>query len=84
MNIADLPKRERQVVDLTLKGYTVQEIADMLGLGKKGIQTAKYRVRDKLGIKSDVQLFAVALRETIRQPGTEWRDVLDMLDEVLP
>ncbi len=57
-----LSQREMQVVILTLQGNSIQEIADMLLISPKTVNTYRYRVYDKLAVKNDVELTRLAIR----------------------
>ncbi len=57
-----LSQREMQVVILTLQGKSIQEIADMLLISPKTVNTYRYRVYEKLSVKNDVELTRLAIR----------------------
>ncbi|HQU15610.1 MAG: hypothetical protein B7Z66_10875 [Chromatiales bacterium 21-64-14] len=57
-----LSRRELEVMSLLTQGYTVQTIAEQLGLSPKTINTYRYRLYGKLGIANDVELTRVAIR----------------------
>lgn len=97
MKLSDLTGRSRQVADLIVKGYTVQEIAGMLGLSWKTVHSHRHRIFETLGINSDLQMLAMAVREARETmagdldalciPRTEAWMVLSrigFIDEVLP
>ena len=64
-----LSEREFQVMLMIAKGEKAQEIAEKLHLSPKTISTYRYRLFDKLGVKSDVELTLLALRyEVIEEP----------------
>ncbi|MBU1558445.1 MAG: response regulator, partial [Gammaproteobacteria bacterium] len=52
----ELSERELQVMMLIVKGKKPQEIATVLHLSPKTINTYRYRLFDKLSVKSDVEL----------------------------
>ena len=60
-----LSQREMQVVILTLQGKSIQEIADMLLISPKTVNTYRYRVYDKLAVKNDVELTRLAIRHKL-------------------
>ena len=62
-----LSQREMQVVMLTLQGKSIQEIADMLLISPKTVNTYRYRVYEKIAVKNDVELTKLALKHNIIQ-----------------
>lgn len=59
---AKLSQREAEIVTLILQGKKIQEMADMLALSDKTINTYRYRLYDKLQIKNDVELTRLAVK----------------------
>ncbi len=59
---AKLSQREAEVVTLILQGKTIQEMADMLVLSDKTVNTYRYRLYEKLQIKNDVELTRLAVK----------------------
>lgn len=57
-----LSERELQVLLMITQGQKVQKIAEQLHLSPKTVNTYRYRIFAKLGIKSDVELTHMALR----------------------
>lgn len=57
-----LSEREMQICLLIIQGAKVQEIAEKLHLSPKTVNSYRYRVFDKLGVKSDVELTHLSLR----------------------
>jgi two-component system invasion response regulator UvrY len=53
---AKLSARESEVVRLILQGKSIPEMVDILRIKDKTINTYRYRMYDKLGIKNDVEL----------------------------
>lgn len=88
MNLSDLSERQREMATAIIRGYSAVEIAAMHGIAVKTVYTHRQRVFDALGIESEVQLFAIAMREAL----ADWRPVehpaigraMDMISEVLP
>ena len=60
-----LSERELQVMIMITKGEKPQLIADTLHLSPKTVNTYRYRLFEKLGVKSDVELTLLALRQGI-------------------
>ena len=56
-----LSEREAQVFKLVALGYRNHEIAEQLFLSVKTVETYKARVRQKLGVRSRVELVRYAL-----------------------
>jgi two-component system, NarL family, invasion response regulator UvrY len=57
-----LSERELQVMLMITKGERVQNIAEVLHLSPKTVNTYRYRIFDKLGVGTDVELTHLALR----------------------
>ncbi|SEI75639.1 DNA-binding response regulator, NarL/FixJ family, contains REC and HTH domains [Allopseudospirillum japonicum] len=57
-----LSEREAQVAFMIVNCHKVQDIADKLHVSPRTINTYRYRIFDKLGIESDVQLTVLAMR----------------------
>jgi two-component system invasion response regulator UvrY len=57
-----LSQREMQVMIMTTKGHSVQEISDKLHLSPKTVSTYRSRLFEKLGVANDVELTRLALR----------------------
>ena len=55
-----LSPRERQVLRLVALGHTNQEIASMLGLSIKSVESYRARVMDKLGCRTRADLVRYA------------------------
>lgn len=59
---AQLSKRESEVARLILNGKSIQEMAEILNLSDKTVNTYRYRLYDKLGLKNDVELTRLAAK----------------------
>lgn len=57
-----LSERELQVMLMITSGQKVQEISDKLCLSPKTVNSYRYRLFDKLGVKTDVELTHLAIR----------------------
>ena len=57
-----LSERELQIAMMIVNCQKVQEISDKLFLSPKTVNSYRYRVFDKLGINSDVELTLLAIR----------------------
>ena len=57
-----LSERELQIMIMIVNCHKVQDISDKLCLSPKTVNTYRYRIFDKLGITSDVEMTLVALR----------------------
>lgn len=62
-----LSLREREVLTLTVSGFSNREIADHLCLSPKTVDTYRQRLMEKLGLGSRSQLVAFALRKGLLQ-----------------
>jgi DNA-binding CsgD family transcriptional regulator len=59
-----LSKRELEVVQCVVQGFTNQEIADRMGLSRHTIKNYLFRVFDKLGVSSRVELLFMTLSQS--------------------
>ncbi|MDD2801406.1 MAG: response regulator [Methylobacter sp.] len=57
-----LSPRESEIVTLILQGRAIKEMANLLGLSDKTINTYRYRLYEKLQIKNDVELTRLAVK----------------------
>jgi two-component system invasion response regulator UvrY len=57
-----LSQREAEIVTLILQGKTIPEMAEMLSISSKTVNTYRYRLYDKLKIKNDVELTRLAVK----------------------
>lgn len=64
----DLSDREMEVVRLLCQGMSSKEIAFKLNLSDKTVASYKARVVDKLNVKSDMELFKLALANNLITP----------------
>ena len=60
-----LSEREIQVALMIVNGHKVQEISDKLCLSPKTVNSYRYRIFEKLNIKSDVELTHLAFRHNL-------------------
>lgn len=60
-----LSERELQVMMMITAGQKVQEISDKLCLSPKTVNSYRYRLFEKLGVASDVELTHLAIRHGI-------------------
>ena len=66
-----LSERELQVALMIVNGHKVQEISDKLCLSPKTVNSYRYRIFEKLNIKSDVELTHLAYRHNILEQVRE-------------
>ena len=59
----ELSPREREVLKLTALGYATKEIADLMAIGGKSVETYRTRASEKLGLKSRAEIVRFALSE---------------------
>lgn len=57
-----LSERELQIMMMIVNCHKVQDISDKLCLSPKTVNTYRYRIFDKLGITSDVEMTVMAMR----------------------
>ncbi len=60
-----LSEREMQVMIMITSGQKVQEISEQLCLSPKTVNSYRYRLFEKLGINSDVELTHLAIRHQL-------------------
>lgn len=60
-----LSERELQVMMMITSGQKVQDISDRLCLSPKTVNSYRYRLFDKLGVQSDVELTHLAIRHGV-------------------
>lgn len=63
-----LTSREREVLQLVAEGYTNQEIARLLGVSVKTVQTHRAAVMDKLSLRDVTHLVRYAVRHGLVNP----------------
>jgi DNA-binding NarL/FixJ family response regulator len=66
-----LSKRELQIAMLLSEGAKVSGVAKLLELSPKTVYTYRYRIFEKLGIKSDVELTILAMKNGICETSEE-------------
>lgn len=62
-----LSERELQVMLMLMDGTRINDISEKLHLSPKTVSTYRYRIYDKLGIQSDMELMKMALQHGIVQ-----------------
>lgn len=65
---AALSGREMQIATMVVNCRKVQDISDALCLSPKTVNSYRYRIFDKLGITSDVELTLMAMRHGMLDP----------------
>ena len=60
-DLAELTKREREVLLLVAEGFSNKEIANNLGLGIRTVETHRERIMRKLGVHSVAGLTRLAI-----------------------
>ena len=63
----DLSEREMQVMIMITSGQKVNEIAEQLCLSPKTVNSYRYRLFEKLGIESDVEMTHLAIKHGLVQ-----------------
>ncbi|MBW1824743.1 MAG: response regulator transcription factor, partial [Deltaproteobacteria bacterium] len=58
-----LTSREREVIQLIAEGKTTKQIASLLNVSVKTVETHRKKIMDKLGTNSVAELTKYALRE---------------------
>ncbi len=65
--IGELSKREVEVLIQIAEGKSVKEIADMLFISVKTVETHKVNIKDKLGLSNTAQLVKFAIENNLIQ-----------------
>jgi len=65
---AQLTSRQLEVLRQLAKGASVKEVAKLMHLSQKSVDSHKYRIMHKLGIHDRVQLARFAIREGLMLP----------------
>lgn len=63
--LPELTTRERQVLALLAQGHTNREVADILAIGVKTVETYRARINEKLGLSSRADIVREALRRGV-------------------
>ncbi|MGY6555428.1 MAG: response regulator [Wenzhouxiangella sp.] len=64
----DLTARELEVMMMLTQGMKMPAVAEVLNVSPKTIATYKYRIYDKVGVSSEVELLHLALRHKLIKP----------------
>ncbi|MBY6189281.1 response regulator [Microbulbifer agarilyticus] len=64
----ELSERELQTAVMIVNGSKVAEIAETLAVSPKTVNTYRYRIFDKLGLHSDVELTLLAVKHHVLDP----------------
>lgn len=65
----ELTARELEVMMMLTQGMKPNAIAEVLNVSPKTVATYKYRIYDKVGVGSEVELLHLALRHKLVKPG---------------
>ncbi len=68
MHMRDLTDRQLEVLVHLAEGKRVKEIADLLSISEKAVESHKYRLMNRLGIHDRVELCRWAIREGLVEP----------------
>lgn len=66
-DVSPLSPREREVLQLLAEGKSTKEMADMLGVSVKTIESHRKQIMDKLALHSVAELTKYAIREGLTQ-----------------
>lgn len=67
--LANLSQRELQIAQMITNGHRANDIAGVLNISPKTINTYKYRIFEKLGVSNDVELTLAAVKFGLVDPG---------------
>lgn len=65
--VAGLTPREREVLQLLAEGHSAQDIARLLHLSVKTVETHRHHLMEKLGVRSVAELTKIAVRAGLTQ-----------------
>lgn len=66
---ARLSERELQIAQMITSGHRASEVAAILMVSPKTVNTHKYRIYDKVGVSNDVELTLAAVRHGLIDPS---------------
>lgn len=66
-----LSRRELQIAQMLTDGKKVSHISELLGLSPKTVYSYRYRIFEKLGIRSDVELTILAVKHGLSDDARE-------------
>lgn len=61
-NSLELTARQREVLQLLAEGKSAKEIAGVLGISSRTVETHKYKIMDDLGVKTTAELVQHAIK----------------------
>ncbi len=67
--LAQLSERELQIAQMITSGHRAGEVAAILNISSKTINTHKYRIYEKLGVTNDVELTLTAVKYGLVDPN---------------
>lgn len=67
--LALLSERELQIAQMITSGHRAGEVAAILNISAKTINTHKYRIYEKLGVSNDVELTLAAVKHGLVDPN---------------
>ena len=70
-----LSRREMQIAQMLTDGKKVSQISGFLDLSPKTVYSYRYRIFEKLGIRSDVELTILAVRHGLTDDTREFADL---------
>lgn len=70
-----LSRREMQIAQMLTDGKKVSQISGFLELSPKTVYSYRYRIFEKLGIRSDVELTILAVRHGLTDDTQEYTDL---------
>jgi len=73
-----LSRREMQIAQMLTDGKKVSQISGFLELSPKTVYSYRYRIFEKLGIRSDVELTILAVRHGLTDDTREYTDLSEL------
>ena len=70
-NELGLTPRQREVLRLIADGRTMKEVAALLGLSPRTVETHKYQVMEALGVGTTAELVRYALEHGLATPPSD-------------
>ena len=67
-SLASLTKRELEVLSMVAEGHTSNEIADLLNIGRRTVESHRANVSSKLGLRNQAELIRYAIDRGLVAP----------------
>jgi DNA-binding NarL/FixJ family response regulator len=65
-----LTTREREILQMMVRGFSCYQTAEMLCISRRTVEVHRYNIRQKLGLRNQVELISYALQTGMVHPPT--------------